>query len=326
MQRREFIGLIGVAATWPFAARAQQQAFPVVGFLCSGSSESDAPRVAAVQRGMHESGYVVGRNVSAEYRWAGGQNDRLRTLAIDLAHYPVTVIVAVGTTPAGLGAKAATSTVPIVFAVGSDPVEIGLVSALNRPGGNATGVSFLNRVIVAKQVELLHEAAPNGAAIGFLVNPTNPYADIDVGHAQSATDAIGLKLIVVKAASESDFEKAFATLAQNRVGALLVAGDLFFNDQRERLVASANREAMPAIFPWREAAAAGGLMSYGASIPEALRQAGIYIGRILKGEKPADLPVQQSTKVELVINLKTAKALGLTFPLSLLGRADEVIE
>jgi putative ABC transport system substrate-binding protein len=326
MRRREFIKLIGGAATWPLAARAQQGAMPVIGFLCSGSQVSDAPRVAAVQRGLSENGYVVGRNASAEYRWADDQNDRLRALAIDLAHHPVTVIVAIGTTPAALAAKAATSTVPIVFTIGSDPVEIGLVSALNSPGGNATGVSFLNRVIVAKQVELLHEAVPSRAVIGFLVNPTNPYTDLDVRDAQAAADALGLKLIVAKAAAESDFEKAFVTLAQNRVGALLVAGNLFFNDQRERLVALATREAMPAMFPWREAAAAGGLMSYGASIPEAFRQAGIYTGRILKGEKPADLPVQQSTKVELVINLKTAKALGLTFPLSLLGRADEVIE
>jgi len=243
-----------------------------------------------------------------------------------LAQYPVTVIVAIGGTPAALAAKAATSTVPIIFSVGSDPVEIGLVSALNRPGGNATGVSFLNRTMVAKQVEVLHEAAPSGVVIGFLMNPTNPYAGIDVGHAQSAADVLGLKLIVVKAAAQSEFEKAFVTLAQNRAAAVLVNGDLFFYDQHERLVTMANREAMPAIFPWREAAAAGALMSYGASVPEAFRQAGIYVGRILKGEKPADLPIQLSTKVELVINLKTARALGLTFPLSLLGRADEVIE
>jgi putative tryptophan/tyrosine transport system substrate-binding protein len=326
MQRREFITLIGGAATWPFAAHAQSGAMPVIGFLCSGSPESDAPRVAAVQRGLNESGYVEGRNAAAEYRWAEDQYDRLQALAIDLARQPVSVIVAIGTTPAALAAKAATSTIPIVFTIGGDPVEIGLVAALNKPGGNVTGVSFLNRVIVAKQVELLHEAVPSGAVIGFLVNPTNPYADFDMRDAQAAADALGLKLIVVRAAAESDFEKAFATLVQNRVGALLVAGNLFFNDQRARLVAMATRVAMPAMFPWREAAAAGGLMSYGANIPEAFRQAGVYIGRILKGEKPADLPVQRSTKVELVINLKTAKALGLTFPLSLLGRADEVIE
>jgi putative ABC transport system substrate-binding protein len=327
MKRRQFMTLLGgAAATWPLSVRAQQSAMPVIGFLCGGSSVSDAPRVAAVERGLAESGYVIGRNASAQYRWAEDQNDRLQALATDLAGHPVAVIVAVGTTPAAVAAKAATSTVPIVFTIGGDPVEIGLVSALNRPGGNATGVSFLNRVVIAKQVELLHEAVPNGTVIGFLANPTNPYTDRDVKNAQVAADALGLKLIVVKAATESDIEAAFATLGQNRVGALLVAGNLFFRDQRERLVALATREAMPAMFPWREATAAGGLMSYGANMPEAFRQAGIYVGRILKGEKPADLPVQQSTKVELVINLKTAKALGLTFPLSLLGRADEVIE
>jgi putative tryptophan/tyrosine transport system substrate-binding protein len=326
MRRRGFITLFGGAATWPFAAYAQSGAMPVIGFLCSGSPESDAPRVAAVKRGLKESGYVEGRNAAAEYRWAEGQYDRLRALAIDLAHQPVSVIVAIGTTPAALAAKAATSTVPIVFTIGGDPVEIGLVAALNRPGGNATGVSFLNRVIVAKQIELLHEAVPSGTVIGFLVNPTNPYTDFDMRDAQAAADALGLKLIVVRAAAESDIENAFATLVQNRVGALLVAGNLFFNDQRARLVVLATREAMPAMFPWREAAAAGGLMSYGANISGAFRQTGVYAGRILKGEKPADLPVQQSNKVELVINLKTAKALGLTFPLSLLGRADEVIE
>lgn len=299
---------------------------PVIGFLCSGSSVSDAPRVAAVQRGLAESGYVVGRNAAAEYRWAGDQNDRLQTLAIDLAGHPVTVIVAIGTTPAAVAAKAATSTIPIVFTIGGDPVEIGLVSALNRPGGNATGVSFLNRVIVAKQVELLHEAVPTEAVIGFLVNPTSPYTDLDVAKANAAADALGLKLIVAKAAVENDFEQAFATLAQNRVQALLVAGNLLFRDQREKLVALAAGKAMPVMFPWREATTAGALMSYGADLPEAFRQAGIYVGRILRGEKPADLPVQQSTKVELVINLKTARVLGLTFPLSLLGRADEVIE
>jgi putative ABC transport system substrate-binding protein len=238
----------------------------------------------------------------------------------------VNVIVAIGTTPAALAAKAATSTVPIVFTVGSDPVEIGLVAALNRPGGNVTGITFLNRVIVAKQIELLHEAIPRGKVIGFIVNPTNPYTDFDVREAQTAVDALGIKLVVVKAAAKSDFESAFATLVQKQVSALLVAGNLFFNDQRERLVALATREGIPVMLPWRDAAVAGGLMSYGASIREAFRQAGVYTGRILKGEKPSDLPVQQSTKLELVINLKTAKALGLSFPLSLLGSADEVVE
>jgi putative ABC transport system substrate-binding protein len=324
MRRREFISLIGGTAALPFAVRAQQM--PVIGFLCSGSSASDAPRVAAVEQGLSETGYTVGRNASAEYRWAEGQNDRLRALATDLARHPVNVIVAIGTTPAALAAKAATSTVPIVFTVGSDPIEIGLVAALNKPGGNVTGITFLNRVIVAKQIELLHETIPGCKVIGFLVNPTNPYTDFDVRDAQTAVDTLGLKLIVVKAAAESDFENAFATLVQERAGALLIAGNLFFNDQHERLVALATREAIPIMLPWREAAVAGGLMSYGASIREAFRQAGVYAGRILKGEKPTDLPVQQSTKLELVINLKAAKALGLSFPLSLLGRADEVIE
>jgi len=326
MRRREIIAFIGGAATLPLAARAQQGVMPVIGFLCSGSQVSDAPRVAAVQQGLKESGYVEGRNATAEYRWADDRYDRLQALATELAHRPVSVIVAIGTTPAAVAAKAVTSTVPIVFTIGGDPVEIGLVAALNRPGGNVTGISFLNRVIVGKQVELLHEAAPHAMVIGFLVNPTNPYTDVDVGDAHTAANALGVKLVVAKAAAKGDLEKAFATLVENRVGALLVAGDLFFNDQRERLVALATREAMPTLFPWREAAAAGGLMSYGASIREAFRQAGVYAGRILRGEKPAELPVQQSTKVELVINLKTAKALGLNFPLSLLGRADEVIE
>ncbi len=324
MRRREFVTLIGAAATLPFAVCAQQN--PVIGFLCGGSSVSDAARVAAVERGLSESGFVLGRNVSAEYRWAEDQNDRLPALANDLARHPVNVIVAIGTTPAALAAKAATSTVPIVFTVGSDPVEIGLVAALNKPGGNVTGITFLNRVIVAKQIELLHETILGGKAIGFIVNPTVPYTDLDVRDAQTAADALGIKLVVVKAAAESDFENAFATLVQQQVGALLVAGNLFFDDQRERLVVLATRQSIPVMLPWREAAVAGGLMSYGASIREAFRQTGVYAGRILRGEKPADLPVQQSTKLELVINLKTAKTLGLSFPLSLLGRADEVIE
>jgi putative ABC transport system substrate-binding protein len=279
-----------------------------------------------VEQGLSESGFVLGRDVAAEYRWAEGQSDRLQTLATDLAQYPVNVIVAIGTTPAALAAKAATSTIPIVFTVGSDPVEIGLVAALNKHGGNVTGIAFLNRIIVAKQIELLHEAIPRAKVIGFIVNPTNPYTDLDVRDAQTAADAVGTKLVVVKARTNGDFENAFATLVQQQVSALLVAGNLLFNDQQKRLVALATRAAIPVMLPWRGAAVAGGLMSYGANITEAFRQAGVYAGRILRGEKPADLPVQQSTELELVINLKTAKALGLTFPLPLLGRADEVIE
>ncbi len=324
MRRSEFIRLIGGTAALPLAAHAQRG--PVIGFLCGGTSASDARRVAAVEQGLSESGFVLGRDVAAEYRWAEGQSDRLQTLATDLAQYPVNVIVAIGTTPAALAAKAATSTIPIVFTVGSDPVEIGLVAALNKHGGNVTGIAFLNRIIVAKQIELLHEAIPRAKVIGFIVNPTNPYTDLDVRDAQTAADAVGTKLVVVKARTNGDFENAFATLVQQQVSALLVAGNLLFNDQQKRLVALATRAAIPVMLPWRGAAVAGGMMSYGANITEAFRQAGVYAGRILRGEKPADLPVQQSTELELVINLKTAKALGLTFPLPLLGRADEVIE
>jgi ABC-type uncharacterized transport system substrate-binding protein len=324
--RREFITLLGGAAAWPLAARAQQAAMPVIGFLSSGSPDSDPSRLSAVRQGLKETGYIEGRNLTIEYRWAEGHYDRLPALAADLVHHRVAVIVGTGTTPAAFAARAATTTIPIVFIIGGDPVQYGFVASLNRPGGNMTGVSFLNRVIVAKQLEMLHETAPKATVIGFLVNTTNPYVESDTRDAQTAADTVGRKLLVVKAATESDFVTAFATLVQQRAGALLIAGDRFFNNKVDQLIALAARHAMPVLYPWREAAVADGLMSYGANIDDAFHQGGIYAGRILRGEKPADLPVQQAVKVDLVINLKTARALGLTVPLPLLALADEVIE
>jgi putative ABC transport system substrate-binding protein len=327
MRRREFISLLGgAAAAWPLAARAQQSAMPVIGFLASGPPDSDVSRIAAVRQGLKESGYVEGRNLAIEYRWAEDHYDRLPTLAADLVRRQVAVIVAVGTTPAAFAAKAATTTIPIVFMIGGDPVQFGLVASLNRPGGNITGVSFLNRVIVAKQLEMLHETAPKAAVIGFLVNATNPYIESDTTNAEAAAGALGRKLLVLKASTESEVGTAFATLVQRRAGALLIAGDRFLNHSVNQLVTLAARYAMPVLYPWREAALAGGLMSYGANIDDAFRQGGMYAGKILKGDKPADLPVQQAVKVELVVNLKTARALGLTVPLPLLALADEVIE
>jgi putative tryptophan/tyrosine transport system substrate-binding protein len=327
MRRREFITLLGgAAAAWPLAAGAQQPAIPVVGFLCSGSPAIDASRVASVRKGLRQAGYIEGRNLAIEYRWAEQQYDRLTALAADLARRPVSVIVAIGTTPAAVAAKAATTVVPTVFVIGADPVKLGLVASLNRPGGNLTGVNFLNRVIVPKQFELLHETVPRAVVIAFLVNPSNPFADFDIGDAQAAAVTLGRKLLVAKAATENEIDAAFTKLAQQGAHALLVAGDLLLNNRREQIIALAARHAMPVLYPWREATVAGGLMSYGADIQDAFRLAGIYAGKILSGEKPAELPVEQATKVELVINLKTAKALGLDVPLKLLAFADEVIE
>jgi putative ABC transport system substrate-binding protein len=325
--RRDFLTLLsGAAAAWPLGARAQQPAMPVIGFL--NATELDY-RVAAFRQGLKELGYVEDQNVLIEYRWAEGQYDRLSAMAADLVRRRVAVIVTGGGLAPALAVKAATETIPIVFTTGTDPVVDGLVASLNRPGGNVTGIAFLVSTpgLRGKQVEMLREAAPNTTVIGALVNlSTGPNAGRETSQLQAAADVFGQKLVVVNASRDDEFEHAFATLVQNQVGGLVVGTDAFFNNRRHHLVALAARHTIPAIYPYREYAAAGGLMSYGTSISEAYRLAGTYAGRILKGDKPADLPVRQSTRVELVVNLKTAKALGVTFPLTLLGRADEVIE
>jgi putative tryptophan/tyrosine transport system substrate-binding protein len=326
VKRREFIALLGGAAAWPLAARSQQSAMPVIGYLGNLSADTFAPRLAAFRKGLGEAGYVEGRNVAIEYRWAEGQYDRLPALAAELARRQPAVIAAMGGDAPALAAKGATATIPIVFASTSDPVKTGLVASLNRPGGNLTGVTFLLNVIAAKQFELLQEAVPKPGTIAFLVNPTSPETEAAVTEVRVAAQALGHELLVANASSEREIDAAFAMLAQRRIGALLVGNDPFFYTRREQIVALAARHAIPAIYVVREYAQIGGLMSYGTDVNDAQRLAGTYVGRILQGAKPADLPVQQAVKVELVLNMKTAKTLGITFPLSLLGRADEVIE
>jgi putative ABC transport system substrate-binding protein len=328
MKRREFIMLVGgVAVAWPLAARAQPQAMPVVGFLHSASASSNVHLVDAFRRGLAAAGYVEGHKVTIEYRWAEGQYDRLAGLAADLIRRPVAVIVG-GAPPAALAAKAATTTIPIVFVSGDDPTKSGLVEKLNRPGGNITGISvFSGSQLGAKHVQLLHELVPTAAAIALLVNPANStQTEAQTQQTEAAARRIGLRLHVVNASTDSDFDKAFAMLAVQHADALIVGGDPFFTSQRERLVALAARHALPVIYNLREFVAAGGLMSYGSSITDAYRQAGIYTGRILQGVRPSDLPVMLPTKFELVINLKTAQALGLEVPPMLLATANEVIE
>jgi putative tryptophan/tyrosine transport system substrate-binding protein len=323
IERRKFLATLGAAA-WPLAARAQQPAMPVIGFLSARAPGESANVVAAFRQGLNEAGYIEGQNAHIAFRWAEGRYDRLPALAADLVSRQVAVIAVSGGDPAALAAKAATATIPIVCYTGTDPVTLGLVASLNRPSGNVTGVSILSSRLVAKQLELLRELVPTAVTISFLVNPNNPNTEERTREMQEAVRAVGQRLHVVTASVEAELEPAFATI--ERRAALIVPADPFFTSQRDRLVALAARYALPASYPFREYAVAGGLMSYGPSLADVFRLVGIYTGRILKGAKPADLPVQQSTKVELVINLKTAKTLGLTFPLPLLGRADEAIE
>ena len=327
LRRRDVVALLGgAAAAWPLAARAQQPAIPVIGYLNLGSPESDAPRLTGLRRGLNEIGYVEGRNFVIEYRWAATQADRLPALVADLVQHRVTVIVAAGLLPA-FAAKAATTSIPIVFGVAADPAQLGLVASLNRPGGNLTGVNAFASELGAKGLALLHELAPSIATIGFLENPSNPvFFELTTRDVLAAADVVGLKVQILKAGTDREIDAAFVSLVQARTGALLVGGDAFFNSRIEQLVALAARHAIPTMYTYREFVVAGGLISYGISLIENYRQAGLYTGRILKGEKPADLPVMQATKIELVVNLKTAKALGLDVPPTLLARADEVIE
>jgi putative ABC transport system substrate-binding protein len=325
MRRRDLITLLGGAAvTWPLAARAQQP-IPLIGYLSPGSPESFAEYLAVVRRTLAETGYVEGQNVGIEYRWSRGQADHMPALAVDLVSRNVAVIFAVSNAAAST-AKAATSTIPIVFLSGGDPVEIGLVGSLSRPGGNATGITMFLNELAAKRLELLREIVPNVATIAFMVNSTNPRTKINVRELQAAARVAGQDILVLDVSHERDFDAAFATLLQARAGALLVDGDVLFNNAREPLIQLAAHHRIPASYQVRESALAGGLMSYGPSISDMYRQAVVYVGRVLKGEKPADLPVVRPTKFDLVINLKTAKALGLTVPPTLLARADEVIE
>ena len=323
--RREFITLLGGASVaWPLAARAQQT--PVVGMLSSGSAEGFAPRVRAFRQGLHEAGYAEGRNVKIEFRWADGRYERLPALAADLVSRGVAAIATIGGTPAALAAKAATPTIPIIFQLGADPVEVGLVVSLSRPSGNVTGVTSLGAELVPKQLELLRELIPSTAAAALLVNPSAPIAEAVTRDAQAAARTLGLQVHVLHASTEADFHRAFAAVAELRVGGLVISTDGFFNSRNEQLGALSARHTVPAIAQYREFVTAGGLACYGGSVTEICRLVGVYTGRVLKGERPADLPVQQSTKVELIINLKAAKALGLEVPTTLLARADEVIE
>src|SRR5215470_5627275 len=326
MRRREFITLVGGAAAWPLAARAQQQAMPVVGFVTVASAKGHEPYLSAFLKGLSEAGYVDGQNVTIEYRWAENQSDRLPAMVADLVHRQVAVIAATGT-PAALAVKAATTTIPIVFTTGGDPVQLDLVTSLNRPGGNVTGVTQTNAEIGPKRLQLLHELLPAAGVMALLVNPANPnLPETNPKELQTAAPALGLELHVLYATNEYDFNGVFAKLVQLRAGGLVIGGDPLFSDWSEQLAALALRHAVPTIYDYRNFAVAGGLLSYGADFAETYRLAGNYTGRVLKGEKPADLPVQRTTKVQLFINLKTAKALGITVPLPLSGRADEVIE
>jgi putative tryptophan/tyrosine transport system substrate-binding protein len=325
MKRREFIAGLGSAAARPVVARAQQAKIPVIGFLSAQSAVDSQIDTVPFLQSLKETGYVEGQNVAVEYRYAANQADRLPVLAADLVRRHVAIIVAAGT-PATLAAKAATTTIPIVFSIAGDPVALGLVASLNRPGANLTGIANLAAELAPKQLQLLRELIPNAAVFGVLTDPANPYTPLIVAELQAAARTLGVQLIVVNASTDSDLEPAFATFSQQRVGAVLVTSITLYNRRTEQLATLAARHALPAIFPYREYALAGGLMSYGTSLGYMYHRVGVYTGRTLKGEKTADLPVEQATKIELVINLKTAKALGLTIPETLLATADEVIQ
>jgi putative tryptophan/tyrosine transport system substrate-binding protein len=326
VRRRDFIkGVASSAVASPIAARAQQSALPVIGFVNLASPQSYALQLAAFLKGLADSGYVDGRNVTIEYRWAEGQYDRLPALAADLVHRQVTVIAAT-TTPAARAAKAATTTIPIVFEVGTDPVRLGLVASLDRPGGNVTGVTQLNVEVAPKRLELLHELVPQASVMALLVNPTDQQAKHETTQLMAAARNLGVDLHVFNASTERDFDAVFANLAQLRPGGLVIGSNGLFLSRQEQLAALAVRHAVPTVFENRQAVVAGGLMSYGGSLTDSYRLAGVYTGRILKGEKPGDLPVQQGTKVELYINLKSAKGLGISVPATMQARADEMIE
>ena len=326
MRRREFIAVIGTATAWPLVARAQQPNIPLVGFLNVGSSDGYRPMAAAFRQGLQETGYVEGQNVAIEYRWGEGQSDRLPAMLADFIHRQVAVIAATST-PAALAAKSATKTVPIVFETGGDPIQLGLVTSLSRPSGNVTGVTQLNGQVVPKALEVLHELLPTAKIVALLVNPADPaVAEDQTREAMSAARTLGLELHVLKASTEAQLEAVFANLSQSQISGLVIGPEAFFTSHTGQLVALAVRHKVPTVYRGREFAAAGGLVSYGTNPENSYHLAGVYTGRVLKGEKPADLPVQQASKFELYINLKTAKALGITVPLPLSGRADEVIE
>jgi ABC-type uncharacterized transport system substrate-binding protein len=326
MRRREFMSLLGgAAAAWPVGAQGQQT-LPVVGYLGAGSVGSEVDRVSGFRDGLRQSGYVEDRDVSVEYRWAESRQDQFLAFASELAAQPAGVIVAAGGTASALAAQRATRTVPIVFAVGNDPVKFGLVASLNKPGGNLTGVSSLSNILVAKQFEILNEAFPKISSLGFLVNVNNPNADTDTAEARQAARSLGKQLLVLEASNDWQLDSAFEKLIQEPIGALVVAADPFFMDRRDKLITMSDHGALPTVYDRPEWVSAGGLMSYGTSITDTFRQVGLYTGRILKGERPEDMPVQQAVQIVLALNLKTAKRLGATFPATLLARADEVVE